>query len=321
MHSQFSCQDRSMPRPIATRSCPPPLGSPLAGRPLVPLLGLALLLLTASCGEETAAVKKTADDGRVDTRGKELVLSSVRPAVVPATGNVAVVGMGAGFLEGLTVSVAGQTVSDVELLDRYGTMLLFTVPAGVEGQKVDVVVTNPSGAMAKLTAAITYGPPLPPRDPQQDPLELSSLQPDNAPADGGALLVAGGAGFGGTLSVSLGGVQAEDVRVLDSAGTLLSFPAPPGREGQSVDLVVQRNGRESATLTGALTYGARQARIAPADEPLLLRSLEPAEVPADGGTLVVARGSGFVLEMTLTVGGIAVASPTVLDETGTVLTF
>ncbi|MBM4321300.1 MAG: hypothetical protein FJ125_15475, partial [Deltaproteobacteria bacterium] len=305
-------------RPRCPAAAPAPAA--LAAMLLLGLPGLLGLLPIAGCDESGTAVRYESGDSRIDTTSAPLTLRSVRPTEVPASGNVPALAVGTGFAEGMTVTVGGQTAAGVELLDRYGTTLLFTVPPGSEGQKADVVVAHPSGATARIAEALTYGPPLPPPDPAVDPLAAATVAPIITPADGGGLLVVTGRGFVAGVEVTLGGRPGGEPRVLDERGTLLSFMAPPGKEGQQADLRLLR-GSESATLTAAVTYGPAAAPRRPEQLELTLLSLSPSTVPANGGLQVVARGSGFVLEgMTLTVGGTALSFQ-VLDTSGTVLSF
>ncbi|MBM4319812.1 MAG: hypothetical protein FJ125_07595, partial [Deltaproteobacteria bacterium] len=64
----------------------------------------------AGCGEEESPAIKTVYEGeRIDTRQAPLTLSAVRPGEVPASGGMPVVAVGTGFVEGISVSVAGAT--------------------------------------------------------------------------------------------------------------------------------------------------------------------------------------------------------------------
>jgi len=173
------------------------------------LTGLLLVGALAGCEDDKSSIGAAGGSNnyqRYDSREGPLTLTAIRPAEVPASGGAPVVAVGTGFREGIAVTVGGTTLSEVEALDEYGTTLLFVAPAGEEGAAVDVVVTNLDGTSATLPGGLAYGPPLTTElpDPGDQRLSLSELQPAEVPADGGALVVVTGTGFGGALGVSLG---------------------------------------------------------------------------------------------------------------------
>jgi len=186
-------------------------------------------------------------------------------------------------------------------------VLLATVVTGCEDDKASIGGVGGSDSYER-------------HDARGAPLTLTGLRPAEVPADGGAPVVAVGTGFVEGVALQVGGATISPLELLDEYGTTFLFTAPPGEEGQRVDVVLTRGG-QTAKLVGGLRYGpARSAELPdPATQPLSLSGSSPEEVPADGGSLLLLQGTGFVPNLEVLVGGAPAAELRVLDPGGTAL--
>jgi len=212
------------------------------------------------------------------------------------------------------VRIPGSTIdiSGVEVLDPLGTQLTFVAPAGEEGTSATLVVRRDDGAEASLEGALTWGPPAALVDPASVDLALEGVNPDTVHADGGDLVVVSGAGFVPELSLQVGEEEVGGVQVLDREGTRLSFVAPPGSQGEQVDIGVTRPDEQSVRLEDALTYGPPKVPT-----PRALEAVAPNRGPTEGGVEVTLIGQGLREGMEVRIQGqpaevIGVPSPRVM---------
>ena len=121
-------------------------------------------------------------------------------------------------------------------------------------------------------------------------MKISSVEPRQISAAGGATVEVSGSGFGPELQVRVGGVPARDVRI--DAGSSLRFAAPPGRAGHA-DL----------ELIGAETLVQRNALLYVALPPPVIRSITPNRGPTNGMIDVRIEGQNFVAASQVLVQG------------------
>ena len=162
-----------------------------------------------------------------------LNVSSVVPSTGPTDAASTVRVFGTGFEPGVTVSLGGPA-TNVSLANS--SMINATVPPHAEGT-VDIVVTNPSGESARLSAAFRY-----------TRLALT----DVSPAQGliGTFVRIRGLGIVPEV-VTFGGTASAHLVLQDS--TFLFAVAPPHASG-TVDVAVTNANGQTAMLPGAFTY-------------------------------------------------------------------
>lgn len=166
------------------------------------------------------------------------VVMAVRPTQGSTAGGTALTIVGTGFEPGARVVIGGERATGVEVLD--GTRITALSPAHQEGV-VDVVVRNPGMPAAVLVQAYEYVP---------GPT-IAGARPVEIPESGGVPIAITGTGFEPGATVTLNGLAATDVRVVDT--TRLSAVAPRGVLGQAV-LVVVNPGQPAAVLADAVRY-------------------------------------------------------------------
>jgi plastocyanin len=177
-------------------------------------------------------------------------ISNVSPATGPTSGGTLIAITGTNFQSGATVTVGAFPATDVTLVSA--TSITARTPLGpiVQQLGADVVVTNPDSLKATATAGFTYTVP---------PLTVLSVTPNTAVPSGtsGAGPVAVtifGAGFTtvGRLSVSVGGIAATNVQVIDPVTMHATFEAQAaGRSPKDVAVTIEN---VTATLKGGFSW-------------------------------------------------------------------
>ena len=218
--------------------------------------------------------------------------------VVAGGGTVKIIGEK--FQDGATVTIGGNTVSNVIFVSP--TELTVEVPAGTAGN-ADVVVTNPDGKSDTLVGGFTYTEPPPPT--------LTRVEPDNDMVAGGGTVKIIGEKFQDGVTVTIGGKAASNVIFVSP--TELTVEVPAGTAGNA-DVVVTNPDGKSDTLVGGFTY---------TELPPILTRLEPDNDMVAGGGTVKIIGENFQDGATVTIGGKAASnvifvSPTELTVVGPV---
>ena len=138
-------------------------------------------------------------------------LTAVSPASAPAGSTTTVTVTGKGFRQGASIAI-GPTQATGVTVDALGTSISGTVTLGTAAT-VDVVVQNPDGKTGGLPHAFAILAP-----PGALPV-ISSLSPSQGSVSGGTLVTAYGAGFVPQTTVTVDGVAATNVTVINSATT------------------------------------------------------------------------------------------------------
>ena len=166
-------------------------------------------------------------------------ISGVSPASGPAAGGTAVTISGTGFTSGATVTFGGTAASATVV---GSTTINATAPSHASGP-VNVVVTNPGGQAATLTNGYNYASlPAP---------TVSSITPNSGTTAGGTSVTINGTNFNSGATVSIGGIAATNVAVVNS--TTITALTPAHTAG-TVNVSVTNPDAQSATLTSGFTY-------------------------------------------------------------------
>lgn len=240
-----------------------PIGVRIGGRdvPLVEVLSdQTLRVVTPPGSSGPAAVELVAlgeptivVDGLFAYAEQEArVVMAVRPNVGTSAGGTAITIVGTGFLTGARVVIGGERALDVEVLDS--TRITAVTPPHDLGP-VDVVVRNPDLPAAILPAAFEYviGP------------TVISMEPSDISMDGGTEFMLGGSGFEPGVVVTINGLPATDVRVIDEQ--TIRAVAPRGVVGPAT-LVVANPGQPPASLLDVAFYVLPPPPPAPTPEPV-----------------------------------------------------
>ena len=159
-------------------------------------------------------------------------VASIAPSTGTSSGGTAVTITGTGFQSGATVAFGARTASGVTVVSATSITAITPLGPTSEPLGVDVVVTNPDSGKGTLTQGFTYSAP---------PMTVLSVTPNTALPSGavGAGPVAVtifGAGFttAGNPSVTVGGVAATNVQIIDPVTIHATFPTHAAGSGDVV---------------------------------------------------------------------------------------
>jgi formylglycine-generating enzyme required for sulfatase activity len=165
-------------------------------------------------------------------------LVEVSPSGGPAAGGTPITLRGANLLGATGVTVGGVAASNVQVINA--TTVTAVTPAGPLGAK-PVGVTTAFGT-ATLASAYSYLPAP----------TLASVSPSTGPAFGSTLITLTGTNLTGATDVTVGGVAASKVQVINA--TTVTAVTPAGTVGATSVGVTTPGG--TASLVGAFTYTA-----------------------------------------------------------------
>lgn len=214
-------------------------------------------------------------------------VTSISPVSATAAGGVVVTISGQNFATGATVKLGGTAATSVVV--QSSTIITATAPAHAAGQ-VDVLVTNPDAQKDTLVKGFTY---------TAAPV-ISSIAPAGGLTVGGTTVTITGTGFMTPVTVTFGSSAAT---VVSATTTQIVVTTPARAEGSVTVSVTNLDGQEAAKPDGYL-YD---------DEPHLT-SVSPATSPTTGGVAITLTGTGFLPGSTVTLGGTAATSVTVVNS-------
>ncbi|MTD14456.1 choice-of-anchor G family protein [Nakamurella sp. YIM 132087] len=172
-------------------------------------------------------------------------------------------------------------------------------PLSLGDHSVVATLTDTGGNVSDPTAARTFSLQVVPT--------LTGIDPASGPVAGGQTVTLTGTGFTPGTTVTIGGVSAGGVNVVD--GGTLTFVTPPHTAGPVTVTVTTPGGTSN---TQPYTYIPAPA----------ISALDPTAGPAAGGQTVTVDGSGFVVGATsVTIGGTLVPAAAVTVNSPTSLTF
>lgn len=202
----------------------------------------------------------------------------------------------------LALSGAANSLADVSAVTVGGaacdqlyagvsaTVVAWRAPAGTAGTK-DVVVTRRNGETLTLAGAFTYAAPSP---------TITSVLPAGGATAGGTPLTITGTDFAPTItSVTIDGNACTSV--VRVSQTRITCVTPAGTSGSKTLTVTNSDG---SSASSAYAYS---------DTQIYVGSISPVGGPLAGGTAVTVRGSNFVSDPTVTVGGAAATSVVFVD--------
>ena len=221
-------------------------------------------------------------------------ISSISPSTGSTNGGTSVTISGKNLQVGATVTFGGVAGTSVNVISS--TQMTAVTPAHAAGS-VDVVVTNPNGKSATLSAGFGYGSAAP---------IVSAISPNSGPTGGGTTVTITGNNFLAGALVFLGTVAASGVAV--TGPTQIQATTPSVSTAAAVNVVVQNPDGQSGTLTNGFTYTDPPPSSAPT-----VSSVSPGTVTA--GTAVTVDGTNFGSGATVSVGSTAASDVQFLSST------
>jgi formylglycine-generating enzyme required for sulfatase activity len=221
--------------------------------------------------------------------GSDPTISSVSPNTGPTSGGTAIPITGTNWTGASSVPIDGVAATSVSVVSS--TTVTAVTPAGTAGAKT-VSITTPGGT-ANLTSGFTYG---------AGPT-ISSVSPNVGPTTGGTAITITGTNLTGTSSVTVGGNAATSVVVVNA--TTVTAVTPSGAAGAANVSLTTPYG--SPTASGAFTY---QLYATPT-----ISSVSPNTGSTSGGTAITITGTNLTGASSVTIGGVAATSVSVVSST------
>ncbi|MEK6373992.1 MAG: IPT/TIG domain-containing protein [Acidobacteriota bacterium] len=225
-------------------------------------------------------------------------VSSLNPNSGPTAGGTTVTITGATFQSNATVKFGGVAATSVTV--GSSTTIFATTPAHAAGA-VDVLVTNPDAQSSTLTNGFTYVVPPPPAP------TIASITPGSGSTSGNTLVTITGTNFRAGATVTIGGVPATNVTVVNATTITAMTPlGPTTAQLADKDVVVTNSDTTKATLAAAFDYTM---------PPLAVALITPSVSLPAGGSKISISGAGFTtaLPTTITIGGVAATNVQVVD--------
>lgn len=218
----------------------------------------------------------------------------ISPDTGSASGGTGVTISGKNLQAGATVTFGGAAATSVNVVSS--SQMTAVTPPHSTGS-VDVVVTNPNGKSATISAGFGYGGAAP---------TASAISPNSGPMAGGTAVTITGKNFLAGALVFLGSVAASSVAV--TSQTQIQAVTPSVSTAAAVNVVVQNPDGQSSTLANGFTY-----TDPPPDSAPTVSSVSPGTVTA--GTEVTVDGTNFGSGASVNVGSSAASNVKFLSST------
>jgi hypothetical protein len=218
------------------------------------------------------------------------IVASVTPNAGALGGGTAVSITGSGFLAGAITTFGGKSCTGLLVINP--TTITCTTPLQLITGAVNVVVTNSDSQSGLLTNGFTYN--LAP--------SVTSVSTNSGVLAGGAAVTITGSSFLAGATASFGAIACTGLTVVSATSITCTTPA---HAAGVVNVVVTNPDTQSGTGSAIYTY-----RAAPT-----ITSVAANAGALAGGTAVTIIGTGFYTGATITFGGIACTSVTVINAT------
>lgn len=253
--------------------------------------------ITCTTGAGTAGaqvVTITNPDGQSDTYASLTylnapTLASISPVGGPLSGGTSVTITGTDFFTGATVTFNGTTCSGTTVVNS--TTITCTTPAGLAGAAT-VVVTNVDGQNVSSSTLYTYA----------NAPSVTGTSPAYGPIGGGTAVTITGSGFQNGATATFGG--SAPVSCTFNSINSLTCTSPLSVVSGLVSVKVTNPDTQSGTLADAFTY-LKQPTVT---------SISPNKGKASGNTTVTILGTDFYTGATVSLGGTACNSVSVVSS-------
>ena len=233
----------------------------------------------------------TSTGGYTYTAAAAPTVASVSPSGGTTGGGTAVTITGTGFAAGASVSFGGVAVTGVAVVGA--TSITATAPAHAAGA-VAVVVTNADSQTGTLGAGYAYAAAAAPT--------VTAVAPASGSKGGGTSVTITGTGFLAGASVDFGGTAGTSITVVSA--TSITATTSEHAKGK-VTVQVTNTDAQSGSLALGFEF---------LDAPTLT-VVDPAIAATVDGTVLKLTGTNLLAGATVTVGGVAATTVTVVSAT------
>ena len=230
------------------------------------------------------------------------VVTGVSPNTGTTNGGTTIQIFGSGFQFGGSafVSIGGVLAKNVAVLNA--SQISATIPPGVAGTALPVMVINPDGQSSSLPSAFTYTTPLTTGNPGG--MWIAGISPPTG--DPGTVVHVTGALFDPNATASFSGVPSPSLVWIHQGYVMVSVPAgaPAG------PITITNPSGQSAVSPTNFTPNSTTATNTGG---LVISSVAPTSTTA--GNAIAISGAGFIAGATVTVGGFPALNVTVPSST------
>lgn len=219
-----------------------------------------------------------------------LTVTSVTPSNGLIAGGTPITIQGTNFASGATVNVGSTAATGVAFVNS--STITANTPAGAVGT-VSVTVTNPDGRTGTMANAFTYTSTAP---------TVAGVSPNNGLVAGGTSVTLTGVNYALGATVTVGGLAATSVTVVNSTTITATTPA---HAAGAADITVMNTDGQFGTLVAGFVYQL---------PPPTVTSVLPVSGTASGGTAITISGANFVTGAKVTLGATAATGITVVDS-------
>jgi hypothetical protein len=216
-------------------------------------------------------------------------VTAISPSTASSVGGTSVMITGTNFIGTTGVTFQGVAATSFSVVSS--TSITCTLPAGSVGV-ANVLVLSPSGTNA-ANNLFSYVPP---------PPTVTSVSPTNGSTVGGTTVTITGTSLTQTIGVTIGGVTATNVTVIND--TSITCITPAGSVEMASVLVTTLSGINAANTL--YTYELT---------PPTVTGIYPPYGTTAGSTPVTITGTHFTGTTSVTIGGAAATSITVVNDT------
>lgn len=219
--------------------------------------------------------------------GPAPVVEGLTPAVGPVAGGTIALLRGSGFRPEATVTIGGVAAEILKSIDS-GRLTIRT-PAGTKGS-AEVAVTHPDGATGELEHGFTFA------DSDATKLDLTSLTPAKAKADGGTVILVEGKGLQVNALIFVDWEPREGLVVQDGEHAVFATPKLP--KGTWDVAVTNPDGQSDTLPAGLEVLDVADLK----DSAPKIDAVKPAVANTKGGTVVTVSGTGLAVGSMLLLG-------------------
>ena len=235
------------------------------------------------------------------------VVTAVTPNTGPTNGGTTIQIFGSGFQFGGSafVSIGGVLATNVAVINA--SQISATLPPGVAGTALPVMVINSDGQSFSLPSAFTYTAPVTSGNPGG--LWIAGISPPTGAA--GTTVHITGAQFDQLATASFGGVVSPNFVWVHQGYAMVSVPV--GAQAGPIT-ITNRNGQTAISPTNFTPNSTTSTNTGG----MSISSVSPSTTSA--GNAIAISGAGFINGATVTIGGfpalnVAVASTNVITAT------
>lgn len=218
-------------------------------------------------------------------------LTSISPIGGSPNGGTTVTITGADFLSGAQVTFNGSLCGSINVVNS--TTITCVTPSGVAGAAT-VVVSNVDTQSDTDATLFSYN----------DAPVISAVSPAYGTLGGGGTVTITGTGFVNHVTLLTATFGSNTVSCTWNSSVSMTCPVPASLLTGAVNLTVTNPDGQSHTITNGFTYL----------QLLSVTSISPSTSPAAGGGTATISGSDFYTGATVTIGGVACTSPTVVNS-------